>query len=286
MAAPTVGVCSPWCDDAAVQACCGGLSPEVDPQTITNAILMASNALFRLTGRQFPGLCTIEAIRPCSSSGCNGCADGGWWAGAGWSGLWWNAAVGTWSALYPFTSSELLNGLCGCAGRCQLSSVVLPNPIAGVTQVVINGEILNTNAYRVVNYRRLERIDGGSFPCSNDFTRDSSPGSSDAAGTWQINYVYGRGPGDDGALYAAMLACQFSLAMCGSDGCLLPERTARIVREGVTMELLDPIALMNAGLTGLPLVDAWIREVNPAGIQRRAHFRRLGSNRNNFPTTT
>lgn len=286
MSAPDVGVCNNWItSEDLLGGCCPLLSPEVDPQTVENAITIATNLLFRLSGRQFPGLCELT-VRPCSSSGCNGCANGGWWAGAGWSSWWWNSAVGSWSVAYPFTSAELLNGLCGCAGRCELSSVILPNPVASVSEVVINGEVLASSAYRVVNFRRLERIDGGHLPCSQDFTRDSAPDSSDANGTWQVTFQFGRGPGADGEIMCQLLACQFALGLCGSDGCVLPERTSRIVREGVTMELIDMTQLMNDGLTGLPMVDQWLRSVNPAGIQRRAHFRRLGDARNNYQTST
>jgi hypothetical protein len=288
MTAPEAGAAGAWIQPQdLLNGCCPGLRDNVDPITLANATTLATNLLFRLTGRQFPGITSVT-VRPCASDngGCGGDGWMGWlWGGSPWQYFAWNAVTGSYAGYwYPFTSAELLNGC--CAGKCQLSSVVLPNPVAAITQVVINGEVLDPAAYRVVNYRRLERIDGHRWPCSQDFTKDSAAGSSDASGTWQITFDYGRGPGPDGELYCAQLACEYALAMCGADECVLPPRTSRIVREGVSMELFDPILLMNQGLTGLPMVDAWIRSVNPANIQRRAHFRRLGVDPNNFQTTT
>ena len=47
-------------------------------------------------------------------------------------------------------------------------------------------------------------------------------------------------------------------------------RTTSAARQNLTMNLADPMALFENGLTGVPMVDQWVKSVNPHGYQRRA----------------
>jgi hypothetical protein len=45
---------------------------------------------------------------------------------------------------------------------------------------------------------------------------------------------------------------------------------SRLVRQGVTIEFPDMVELFKNGLTGLYLVDLFIKSVNPAGLTHRS----------------
>ncbi len=46
--------------------------------------------------------------------------------------------------------------------------------------------------------------------------------------------------------------------------CALPDQLLTLSRNGVEVQVADPQALLDAGLTGIESVDLWIRSVNPA----------------------
>jgi hypothetical protein len=164
-----------------VRACCGGLDPTYD---LTDSIQFASEILYRLSGRQFAGLCE-RTLRPCMGDNC-GCRTDAAWGALAASGWHW--------AMWPYPSSpvRLGGGLdgwtncwgCGediggssgptmCAGACDLPCVELPAPISNVLEVVVNGVALPETAYKVEAYRRLCRVDGASWPCSNNLAGES-----------------------------------------------------------------------------------------------------------------
>jgi len=214
MAAPTSGACAAWIGETDVVECCPGLSTPTNSAAIAKGITFATSILFRLSGRQFPGICE-RTVRPCMGDNC-GCAGQGWaqWPLGGWSFWVWDQASMGWT--FPATpyrqDGQWYNNWTGsgCCGVCELPSVSLPSPIAEVTQVVIDGVVLDPSAYKVEAYQRLVRVDGGTWPCSQNRARESGvyPGANDGSrdGTWQVTYKYGRGPGDDGEIAAARYA--------------------------------------------------------------------------------
>jgi len=175
MAAPPVEVpCEPWTTPDDVRACCPGLDPLYD---LTDAIAFASAILFRLSGRQFPGICN-RTVQPCMSNNC-GCGSQGfqqfwnlvpsdWWVrfrGASLSGG-DSHLISTSGA--PEFGINNLSGSC-CGGTCEIPCVDLPSTVNDVTEILIDGEVLDPSRYRIQAYRRVCRIDGGTWPCGNNF---------------------------------------------------------------------------------------------------------------------
>lgn len=266
MAAPPVEVpCEVWSSEDEVRACCSGLDPAFD---LTAAIRFASAILYRLSGRQFPGVCT-RTIWPCSGRGC-GCTCGGCGGGC-------NTLGGDWFwAFDPYPSFPLPNGAgsgwVNCSGcsrdSCCLPSVDLPATVNEITEIVIDGEILDPAAYAIQAYRRVVRVDGGSWPCSNAFGDVGDPD------TWTITYEYGKPVPLDGRLAASIFACQIALARCGGDSCL-PARLKEISRQDVDMAFADPMEFIGLGQTGIYEVDMWLESVNPGFITRGNKSQRL-----------
>lgn len=139
---------------------------------LTAPIQFASSVLFRLSGRQWPGVCE-QTVWPCQGNSCSGGGDPAWSAlaasdwhfgqsapsipyrtGDGWANCWdCGESVGS--------------GICG--GGCYLPSVTIPGVIQGITEIVVHGQRLPRNAYAIKD-RGVFRLDGASFPCSNNLS--------------------------------------------------------------------------------------------------------------------
>lgn len=165
--------CSPWTTPELARACAKGLDPAYD---LTQAIDFVSEILFRLSGRQFPGVCS-QTVWPCQGEGCGRSEDAGWSAHGAST---WHYASGGGSSgpstPYPTGAGGWVNcwdcgqGVGGgsCAGGCNIPWLTLPGPVISVEQVVVGGLVVPPEAYVIEGGRRLGRQDGGSWPCSNN----------------------------------------------------------------------------------------------------------------------
>lgn len=217
------------------------------------AIKWATQILWAMTGRRF-GSCEVT-VRPCGST-CN--VYGGWLAypviadgsSGGWApfirdGQWFNCGCA---------------GACSCAARC---SVWLPGPVDQIVSVTVDGVVLADTAYRVDNRSMLVRIDGECWPECQNMNLESP-----ADGTFEVTYGRGTPVPVAGQIAAGLLACEFAKACAGGD-CRLPSNLSSLARQGVEVTMIDPTDALNAGLTGLPDVDLWIRSVNPGKLISR-----------------
>lgn len=234
MAAPNTSTCDPWAslDDV------GAAGDEFDSEQLVDALQLASDVLYNFTGRQWPGLCTMDDYRPnCyREAGSCGCQS---------------------------------SSTCGCGGRGE---VKLPGPVIDVTQVRIDGVVIDPSRYRVDAYRWLVYLpqDGDerqAWPCCQ--RRDVPPTADD---TFSIDYVYGGPPPAGGTRSAASLGLELvkSMAPDEDDHCRLPERVTAITRQGISLAVIDPLTLFADGLTGLPEVDLWTSSILVGAKRRRA----------------
>jgi hypothetical protein len=151
-----------------------------------------------------------------------------------------------------------------CAGQCALDCLRLAGPVADIIEVLIDGQVLSPDAYRVRGHRTLCRIDGGTWPCTQRLgAKPSKPG------TFRITNTRGKPITANMRAYASMIGAEFTLAICNDASCL-PSNVEQVVRDGTTISFEDADELFPNGKTGLEHVDAWIKTVNPKGIQRRA----------------
>lgn len=223
-----------------------------DPAIITAGTEYATTVLWAATGRRF-GLCPVT-VRPCGSG--RPCGDGtldwsGWaYSGGGWvpylfNGTWYNCGC---------------PGSCSCDPRCQ---VMLPQPVATVTEVLVGGVIVPTTAWRVDDNRWLVRTDGECWPECPDFDTD------DGADVFTVTYSRGEPVPAALANAAGTLACEYAKACIGDSGCRLPSRVQTLARNGVTVSFVDVDELLDKGLTGITEVDAIIRAYNPNATTHR-----------------
>lgn len=239
------GVCTLWFDpaDAGGEPMC---SPDLSPDGQQVAAKITSDILYVLTNRQWPGTCE-RVVRPAFELGAAGVPCWTWWWGPdpdprypyGWAS--------------PFRPA---------GPRVRASTILrLPGPVADVTEVLIDGEILDPSAYQVQGTRTLVRVDGDDWPAQNDLTRAASTPRGDAAQpAWQITYLWGADPPDGAQAVAEALYCQVAAGMAGSDDCRLlwGARLTQVSRRGVNVSYESLTQFLRDGLTGVDEVDVWV----------------------------
>lgn len=241
------GPCSLWAQPADLR--CDTLTDEAEQ---IEALEVASEILWNLTGRQWPGTCS-DHVRPC-----------GYRTARRWGHSPWQ-----------MSNRHILTGWCGCrasrgCGCGGLSDIELPGqPVVSVDEVKIDGVVVDPANYRVDDHRWLtwvgEADDGRkAWPCCSRL--DVGDDEEDTFSVW---YSFGAMPPRGGRRYAARLACQLGLAAAGDSDCELPERVTSIVRQGITLAVLDPLDLFEDGRTGLSDVDLWLGSLK-AGVANRA----------------
>lgn len=244
------GPCTPWIDGDDVAECC---SVESSGGIIFDAVAeQASDLLFNISGRLFAGECE-RTVRPA----CDSCA-------CGYQVLSRGYVIGPWDFGYPLMLCD------SCLVACDPSLVKLAGyPVREVSEVKIDGDIVPEADYRLFNDRYLQRLDGGRWPRSQNLGWPDTESN-----TFSITYSFGADPPALGVAAAASIACELYKACdVGTTGdCRLPTGVTRLTRQGVT---IDKLAFTSWGYregrwaTGLPLVDAFLGSVNPAGLQRR-----------------
>lgn len=221
----------------------------VDSAIIDNAKLAASQLLWALTGRQF-SVCT-KTIRPCRKK----CDD-----------LCCTSLTGfPWTPVH-LPSGDWTNASCDCPGECsctKLSEVNLPTPVCSVSEVKIDGVVVDPTTYRVDNFRKLVRLGANEWPNCNDLTKPDSE-----VGTWSVTVNYGTPPPQLVILAANEMACEI-IKNCVGGPCRLPQRLASVTRQGISVSFLDDMAFLDKGLTGLYFVDLAARTYNPHRVMRK-----------------
>lgn len=264
---------APWAEPDDVRAVVAGIPADTD---VDLAIAYASEILYDLSGRQF-GL-NFRTVRPVRRSGCGcGCSCGMWerswcywydWSGFQPVGL--DAFGGPWSCRV------------GCAGYCRDDglgdALRLPGHPRAVSEVTIEGVVLDPEAYYLDPHGLIRRNDGLRWPCYQDIT--AAVGT---AWTWTVTYLSGRPVPTAGKLAAAHLAGQLALGMADSNACRLPGRIGGLVslnRQDVTMAFQNPaVSTVERGRTGLWEVDTWLASANPYRLRRPSGIYRADAHR-------
>ncbi|MDG4796952.1 hypothetical protein [Micromonospora sp. WMMD1082] len=219
----------------------------IDEAARTAATDLAREVLWSLSGRRF-GLCSLT-VRPCR----RGTYDG-WLRREPWLTLPYGSLAVTWCGCVGF-------GSCECVPAA--AEVSLNGPVYDVIQAMVDGEVLSPEAYVVQDRRWLVRVDGGSWPWTQDLTLGD-----DQPGAWAVTYRRGVQVPVGGQVAAGQYACEVAKALTGDSTCRLPRRVQSVVRQGVQATFVDPSQLVKDGMTGLPEVDQWLRVVNPHRLPR------------------
>lgn len=224
---PPTGL-SPWATAGDLVCAQAG----ADPALVSESLQVATDILYEMSGRRFPGATTVT-VRPCEQCSCG-------------------------------STTRCTSGL----QKITLS----PRPVISIGQVKIDGEVVSPTEYRVDEWRDLVHfpLTANSpfvgWPCCQRMDLPSTE-----VGTFEVTFTYGKEPPLAGKRAAASLACEFVKAVNMDTSCRLPQRVQSVTRQGVSLVVLDPMDLFQQGKTGIPEVDLFLGAYNPRHLQRRAH---------------
>lgn len=234
---PCPSVCTPWA--TAADLCEPYDDPALDPALVDDMLDVASDLLFFLSGQRFAGICR-DTVRPAGRP-----------LGAHGSHL-------------------------GCGGVCgeRVVAVTLgAYPIDSIIEVLLDGVALDPSEYKIVDNRWLVRTADADGNRRTWRTCQRLDLDSTEENTFEVTFVYGQMPPRAGVRAAAELGGELALACSPAlEGkCKLPKRVTSLARQGVTETVvLDPMAFLDKGKTGLYSCDSFLAAVNPAGISRAA----------------
>lgn len=206
------------------------------------AIDVASDVLFHLTARMFPGVCA-DRVRPtCAGNVTDG--------------------IIPWRTDTEFRDRR---DAIDAQKALGLPLVMLPGfPVISITSVKVDAATLAASSYLIMDDKYLARVDGQGWPCSQDFAKVATQ-----QGFFEVVYSFGAEPPPAGRMAATLLACEILQACTPGGKCSLPERTTQIIRQGVTVQMSDPNDFIENGRTGIPQIDLFIKTVNPNGLHEQ-----------------
>lgn len=237
-------LCQPWTDSLDL---CDLDSP--DPALVARALDVASEIMFHASGRQFRGLCT-DVVRPC---------------GSGWAWQWVERPDGSGHPVPLHCECPTIGASSGLWCDCSYhDAVTLPNtPVVEVTEVLIDGQAVAADGWKIVDNRWLIRSPRRAWPCCQRLDLDPTE-----PGTWQVTYTWGSPVPETGKAAVEELACELVKAWTPGEGCRLPKRVTQVTREGVSWTLLDTFDDLLWQGYGLTLVAGFVQTFNPGKLQR------------------
>lgn len=263
MAAASPDLCSPWVGYDEVHRLRKYAALTEDQ--LSPYYMAASELCWKLSGRVWQGICTLTGLRPCRQPGSVGLSR---WPSAVGEGLvpnWWQNQTQIWWGRCGCNGDAWL-GTCSCTDGIHQLDMDPYWPLLAVTEVKVDGVVLDPSKYAVFDYRYLARVDGLLWPMVNRLDRADTERD-----TWSVALQYGNMPPEDAQLAAATLVGEMALAANpGAGSCILPERIQTVVRQGITYIVSDPQTYLDAGRTGIYLIDLWLRATNPSGLTEGA----------------
>ena len=227
----------------------------IDSSVLATAAQAASEVLYVLTGRQFPGP-QRTTLRPCRR------ASG--WSLASWiefyglmvGSTFLGAGTSTWGWGYCRGGSHS-----ECNDRRQVDLGVYP--IVTINSITEDGADLDASAYHVESDRYLVRTDGKHWELCQDLNQPLT-----VQGTWSVDVTFGDPLPMSARSAAASLAIETGRAFSGLPN-QLPQRVTSVNRQGVSWVLLDPMSFLENGKTGLYDVDLFIGTYNPDKLRQK-----------------
>lgn len=113
-------------------------------------------------------------------------------------------------------------------------------------------------------------VDPANYYLVDHSTIQAKAGTSWAPCNIEVTYSYGAPPPATGKAAARVLAKEFIKLWTGDDECALPQRVTSVSRQGVNYTILDNQDFIQEMRTGLYVVDLFLKSVNPDGARAKA----------------
>lgn len=249
MTEPAVGAAplAPWVADADVTG------TDASAEQVTAAIAVASEVLWALSGRRWPGAREDTLRVP--------------------------AEPGEWHVPWPSSLTLFTPGRTrGCGCHSSHLDPQLPGPITAVVSLKLGDTDVPAEQI-VVEDRRVVRVKPGADATTDPLAVNlwvddegfyalwpSGACSCGRAAGAELTVQWGTPPPEAGAAAAQQLATEIAKGLSGGN-CRIAGNVTSVNRQGVSV-LLDPTTFLDKGRTGVPLVDLWLQAVNPNKLQR------------------
>lgn len=128
-------------------------------------------------------------------------------------------------------------------------------PVRRITAVSVSGSAIPSGSYYLRN--------------GSDFVLDGNTCGFTLCDAPEITYKYGVAPPSAGKLAAIDLANQLILGYNG-EACDLPANVVNIQRQGLSIEMFNPVNFLENGRIGLYSVDLFLSVANPAKANKPA----------------
>jgi hypothetical protein len=272
MGTPRSGACAAWAQASDIEGISRvkkraeelALTPEALEGLCAEAATAASDILYELSGKIFPGQCGPVTVRPVSRPTD---IDTRAW-GATLSTVGWVASQGFASAYGSFNPAVLAH-----YGTLEPPQIELPYPVTEVVQVKIDGEVIPEDEYELRDFKTLVRLRPTAstvptarwgWPTSQIMDLpDTEPG------TFSVTYMYGNPPPAMGKIAARKLAEYLALPLLGETKDY-PKRVTSVARQGVSTMVTDVMDLLREGMLGIYECDLFIKTYNPSKLKRQA----------------
>lgn len=212
----------------------------------TEAIQVASNLLWAMSGRKYTGetvvteryTCTLRNNRMGPSDRTN--------SPVLFGGDVYNIPSGDYDEYSELTADGLSpDARIRLRGRPVTEIISMRNK---------NGDILDPSSYYLVDHSTIHIRAGTPWtPCNVEIT-----------------YKYGIPVPVAGKMAARKLAIEFARLWAGDEMCELPQRVTSVSRQGVSYTILDNQEFIDELRTGLYEIDLFLKTVNPDNARRRS----------------
>ena len=222
------------------------LDSYADHEYAYEAVKVASQLLWSMSGRKFGGITTVTEKYVCASRAYR--------LGAS-SRNYTPELVGGDMYNIPFDEfddyAELTTDGMSPSTRLRLRG----RPVIKIDAVRDRtGTIVDPSNYYLVDHSTLQARAGTAWaPCNIEVT-----------------YTYGSPPPATGKAAARVLATEFIKLWAGDDDCALPQRVTSISRQGVSYTVLDNQDFIDELRTGLYVVDLFLKSTNPDKARAKA----------------
>ena len=113
-------------------------------------------------------------------------------------------------------------------------------------------------------------VDPANYYLVDHSTIQAKAGTAWAPCNIEVTYSYGAPPPASGKAAARVLAKEFIKLWTGDDECMLPQRVTSVSRQGVNYTILDNQDFIQEMRTGLYVVDLFLKSTNPDGARTKA----------------
>jgi hypothetical protein len=120
---------------------------------------------------------------------------------------------------------------------------------------VITDRTQKPDAYYLSDYKFLNAAPGSNWRLCDGVT---------------VIYVYGTPPPIAGRYAAKVFADELLKSVTDPEACQLPQRVTSVTRQGMSFTLLDPQDFLDRGKTGIYSIDLFLSTFNPNKAQKRS----------------